>query len=322
MTAVAASPPNLWDAARREMQEYQLSAAAELQPKWDVPAQIGIHTAISGRLGVGPTALEEFVAEASEVIDAGAAAVHFDYTWVEDPTGRRLDRELKPVEAYHAVIDPLRKRYGTGFVTDCNVLNGATFDDCMAPAREGLSELCPCAPGHPEEFMVPAIEAIQAAGSKPFLAIHSSGEIELAKRKLVDSGVLKLPAYWGILYGLPFNSGRTLVSGTWLPNTRDMALHLFMMVDQIKRIDPEGQILVCAAGRATLYMTTLATMLGLHIRVGTEDTIWKYPNSDEHASGNLDLIEMAKQIAELHGRRPATADEYRQMLGLPTPVLS
>ena len=321
MTNIATSPPNLWDAARREMQEYQLAAGPELQPKWDVPEQIAIHTAISGRLGVGPTALEDFVTDASEVIDAGAAAVHFDYTWVEDPSGRRLDQELSPVEAYRAVLDPLRERYGTGFVADCNVLNGSTFDECMGPVREGLAELAPCAPGHPEEFMVPAIAAIQEAGSKPFLAIHSSGEIELAKRKLVDSGVLKLPAYWGILYGLPFNSGRTLVSGTWLPNARDMALHLFMMVDQIKRIDPEGQILVCAAGRATLSMTTLATMLGLHIRVGTEDTVWKYANSDERAGGNLEMIEMAKQIAELLGRRPATADEYRQILGLPTPAL-
>ena len=169
--------------------------------------------------------------------------------------------------------------------------------------------------------MVPAIEAIQQAGVKPFLAIHSSGEIELAKRKLVDSGVLKLPAYWGILYGLPFDSGRTLVSGTWLPNARDMAMHLFMMVDQIRRIDPEGPILVCAAGRASLYMTTLATMMGLHIRVGTEDTIWKYPNRDDKLSGNLEMLEMAKQIAELHGRRPATADEYRKMLDIPTPLL-
>jgi 3-keto-5-aminohexanoate cleavage enzyme len=321
MTAVAPSPPNLWDAARREMEEYQLAAEAELQPKWDIPEQIGIHTAISGRMGVGPTALEEFVADASKVIEAGAAAVHFDYSWVQDPTGRRLDREITPVEAYRSVIDPLRERYGTGFVVDCNVLNGSTFDECMAPVREGIAELAPCAPGHPEEFMVPAIAAIEEAGAKPFLAIHSSGEIELAKRKLVDTGILKLPAYWGILYGLPFNTGRTLVSGTWLPNPRDMALHLFLMVDQIKRIDPEGQILVCAAGRATLYMTTLATMLGLHIRVGTEDTVWKYPNSDERASGNLELIKMAMQIAELHGRRPATADEYRQMLGLKTPAL-
>ncbi|SFH11294.1 3-keto-5-aminohexanoate cleavage protein [Streptomyces mirabilis] len=318
---MTSSPPGLWEAARKEMEEYQLAAAFDIQPRWDVPETIALHTAVSGRGGTGATSLDEYVEEASAVINAGAAAVHFDYTWVQDPSGRRLDRDLRPVDAYRAVIDPLRERHGTDFVVDCNVLNGANFDECMEPAREGIAELAPCAPGHPEEFMVPAIEAVQAAGVKPFLAIHSSGEIELAKRKLIDTGVLKTPAYWGILYGLPFNSGRTLVSGTYLPNARDMAMHLFMMVDQIRRIDPEGPILVCAAGRATLYMTTLATMMGLHIRVGTEDTVWKYPNSDEQFSSNVEMLEAAKRIAELHGRRPATADEYRKMLGIPTPKL-
>ncbi len=316
------SPPSLWEAARREMDEYKLDAEPELQPRWDVPETIGLHVAVSGRAGGGATTLDSYVEESSAVIDAGAAAIHFDYSWITDDAGRRLDRELVPVDAYHAVIDPLRERYGTNFVADCNVLNGSDFDACMAPVREGLAELAPCAPGHPEEFMIPAFQAIEDAGGKPFVAIHSSGEIELAKRKLVDPGILKLPAYWGILYGLPNNYGRTLVSGTWVPNARDMARHLFMMVDQIRAIDPEGPILVCAAGRASLYMTTLATMLGLNIRVGTEDTAWKYPNRDERVSTNLELLEMAKQIAELHGRRPATADEYRRSLGIATPTLA
>jgi uncharacterized protein (DUF849 family) len=154
------------------------------------------------------------------------------------------------------------------------------------------------------------------------IAIHSSGEIELAKRKLIDSGVLEPPYYFNILYGIPFNSGRTLVSGTYTPTFRDTTLHLFLMVDQLRAIAPNCTISVCAAGRATLYTTTAATLLGIDVRVGTEDTIWKYPNSDELVESNLQLFTMAKQIAELHGRRPATADEYRAQLGLRTPVLA
>jgi hypothetical protein len=52
------------------------------------------------------------------------------------------------------------------------------------------------------------------------------------------------------------------------------------------------------------------------IRVGTEDTIWKYPNSDELLESNLQMFQTAKEIARLHGRRVATAEEYRQILGL------
>src|SRR5437867_4386552 len=163
---------------------------------------------------------------------------------------------------------------------------------------------CRCAPGHPEAFAVPAVETLEAVGVKPELASHSSGEIELAKRKLIDTGILKKPYNWLLLYGLPFNVGRTLVSGTWVSNAQDMAKHMFLMVDQIRQIDPTSVISVCAAGRAGLYMTTLATMMGLHIRVGTEDTPWKHPNRDVRLKDNLEMFEMARSIAALHGRTP------------------
>lgn len=312
----------LWEAARREMQEYQFHAPAESQPKWDVPSKVAINVAVSTRFdgpaSAAPPSIQTYVDAASSVIEAGACGVHIDFSWVTDDKGRRLDRDIPPVEAYTAVLAPLRKRFGNAFVANLNVLHGESFDICVSPAREGLAEVAPCAPGHPEAFMVPAIQALEDCGVKPELAIHCSGEIELAKRKLIDTGILKKPYNWLILFGLPFNVGRSLLSGTSVTNTQDMAQHLFLMVDQIRRIDPESVISVCAAGRATLYMTTLATMMGLHIRVGTEDTPWKYPNSDERLEDNLEMFNMAKEIAALHGRQPASANEYRQLIGLAT----
>ncbi|EHP41084.1 hypothetical protein OR16_21818 [Cupriavidus basilensis OR16] len=274
---------SLWEAAKREMEDYQFVAGAELQPKWDVPTEIAINVAVSGRFSDSqeeghPTSIEAYVDAASEVIEAGACGVHIDFSMVTDHKGRRLDRDVPPVEAYSAVLDPLRARFGWDFVANLNVLNGSTFDICMSPAREGLAEVAPCAAGHPDAFMVPAVQALEQHGVKPEIVIHSSGEIELAKRK---------------------------------------ARHMFMMVDQIRQIDPTSAITVCAAGRATLYMTTLATMLGLNIRVGTEDTPWKYPNSDARLRDNLEMFRMARDIAALHGRRPASADGYRRMIGKP-----
>jgi uncharacterized protein (DUF849 family) len=164
--------------------------------------------------------------------------------------------------------------------------------------------------------MIPAIQTMEATGVKPELAIHSTGEIELAKRKLIDTGILKKPYNWLLLYGLPFSVGRTLVSGVSVNDAQDMSMHLFMMVDQIRKIDPDSIISVCAAGRATLYMTTLATMMGLHIRVGVEDTPWKFPNSDMRLRTNLEMFTMAKEIAALLGRAPGDANYYRGLVGL------
>jgi 3-keto-5-aminohexanoate cleavage enzyme len=101
-----------------------------------------------------------------------------------------------------------------------------------------------------------------------------------------------------------------------VPNTQDMALQLFLMVNQLKSLDEDSQITVCAAGRATFYMTTLATMMGLHVRVGTEDTYWRSPLSDDMVESNVEMVERARTMAELLGREVATADEYRAVLGL------
>jgi len=310
-------PLSLWEAVKTEAEDYHFVADAKVQPKWNVPAKIAINVAVSRRFEdeETPISIEEYVDSASEVIEAGACGIHVDFTWVTDNQGRRLDRDLPPVEAYSLVLEPLTKRFGSDFVVNLNVLNGSSFDICMSPVEEGLAEVAPCAPGHPESFATPAIKTLEQYGVKPELAVHSSGEIELAKRRLIDTGILKPPFNWIILYGLPFDVGRSLVSGTWVSDAQDMSQHLFLMVDQIRKIDPTSVITVCAAGRATMYMTTLATMMGLNIRVGTEDTPWKYPNSDERLKDNLEMFNMAKNIASLLGREPASANEYREMLG-------
>src|SRR5260370_34822425 len=97
-----------------------------------------------------------------------------------------------------------------------------------------------------------------------------------------------------------------------------MARHLFLMVDQIRQIHPTSVISVCAAGRASLYMTTLATMMGLHIRIGIEDTPWKDPNSDERLKDNLERCNKSPAIAAPLRRTPPTSTANRDPGAKPT----
>ena len=321
------TPLSFVDAAKQEMEQYHFLGDLQVQPKWDIPSRIAINVAVSGRASGGtagvdageasPQSVDDYIEAAAGVIEAGATGIHLDFTLVTDRQGRPLDSGETPmVEVYKMVLGPLRARFGDGFVSNLNVLSGKTFDACVAPARAGLADVAPCASGHPDAFMLPAMQALEECGVKPEIVVHSSGEIELAKRKLIDAGLLSRPLNWIILFGLPFNSGRTLLSGTWVPNTRDLITHLVLMIQQIREIDPTSVITVCAAGRATLYLTTLATMLGVNIRVGLEDTMWCYPNSDEQFASNVEMFQKAKIIAELHGRKVTTAAEYRAELGV------
>jgi 3-keto-5-aminohexanoate cleavage enzyme len=279
-------PVGLWEAAERELREYQFVSDLTAQPRWDIPKKMALNVALAGRFSQDtgaqhPVTIDGFREDARSVIKAGATGIHLDYGFIYDDAGNRLDLTVPPTELFGKVINPLRDEFGRGFVSNVNVLSGKTFDECMSPARAGICEVAPCAAGHPIDFAVPAVDALQQAGVKPEIVVHSPGEIELAKRRFIDTGLLKKPYYFIILYGLPFDSGRTLISGTWVPSTQDMATQLFLMVNQLKSLDEDAQITVCAAGRATFYMTTLATMMGLHIRVGTEDTYWRNPLSDE-----------------------------------------
>lgn len=317
------TPPSLWEAAQQEMEEYAFTADSTLQPAWDIPKKIAINVAVAGRSGVGEvgagygTDVKDYIESASEVIEAGACGVHLDFTWVTDSSGRRLDRDLPSTEAYGMVLEPLRERFGNAFVPNLNVLNGDTFDQCLAPVTTGQAEVAPCAAGHPEAFVIPAVKTIIQHGVSPEIVVHSSGEIEFAKRRLFDTGIVgNGPTNWIILYGLPVDVGRTLVSGAWANDAKSMSTHLFLMVEQIRQLDPQAAITVCVGGRAGLYITTLATMMGLNIRVGLEDSCWKYPNSDELLASNMELFTRARTIAAELGRTPATADEYRQQIGL------
>ena len=154
--------PSLWEAAKQEMEGYSF-LGDYVQPKWDVPEIIGISCAVSNRFGddakagASKSSVEKYIDEASAVIEEGAWSVHIDFTWVTDEKGRRLD-QIPPTEAYPMVLEPLRKRYGYSFMADLNVLNGATFEECMSPVKAGLAETAPCAPGHPEVFVTNAVK--------------------------------------------------------------------------------------------------------------------------------------------------------------------
>jgi 3-keto-5-aminohexanoate cleavage enzyme len=56
-------------------------------------------------------------------------------------------------------------------------------------------------------------------------------------------------------------------------------------------------------------------MMGLWVRVGTEDTVWRYPHRDDKLQSNLQAFLAIKGICELLGVEIATAEEYRKMIG-------
>ena len=96
-----------------------------------------------------------------------------------------------------------------------------------------------------------------------------------------------------------------------------LAHTLMHLCELIYDIDKDSIIVVCAAGRASSYVAVMAMLLGLHVRVGMEDTIWEYPHKDELITSNAANFLRYKTIAELLGREVADGNEYRELIGLP-----
>jgi len=290
----------------------------ELQPKWDIPKEVAICTAIVGAMHskatnpYHPITVEEIRDEALEACAAGASNVHIH---VRDENGvNTFD-----LDKFHKVIDPIREQYPEVLICGCMVpftpgdwekmdkaLADGLFD--QTPVNTVASYLGDSLFCKSPAAMIKKAEMCERNKVKPQIAVYSDGDIDNARRYLIETGVVSLPSYWILLPGI--------VGCSPMYGPMDMIDVLSSYVRRIKEIDPNAEIMVCAGGRASSYLSTLALLMGLNVRVGKEDTIWRYPHSDEKIKSNAEIYKDTAMIAKLIGREPCTPAQYVKKMGL------
>ena len=146
--------------------------------------------------------------------------------------------------------------------------------------------------------MVHMAEVMKANNVKPELECYDVGMINNGKF-LAELGHIESPPYFQLVLG---------VLGQ-IPATVDNLIHM-------ARCIPEGSPWsVCAVGLDEFPMTTMAMIMGGHVRVGFEDNI--YLSKGVPAKSNAELVEKVVRIAREHGREIATPAEAREILHLP-----
>ncbi len=286
-------------------------------PKWDIPKKIHLGVAITGSFidkrqnPNQPITTDEILKEVFDCIEAGAKWVHFH---VRDEYGRNIG----DIEEYKKIVYPIREKYGDEVFIDGCPLFGKDFEEACGPVTEDLFEIGIVNPvctfvGDNVRYTPPPVikaqcEYFQALGKKVKVSVHDTASIDNINRFLIRPGILKKPYYFGIVSDLP--------GMFYMPNPRAMVEGITLLVNRLKELDPDCEISIAAAGRASVYLSALAILMGLHIRVGTEDTIWRYPHRDEKLESNLQSFQTAKALCELLGREIATADEHRRDIGL------
>ncbi len=291
----------------------------EVQPKWNVPEKVVISQTINGAFYSKksnpnlPIAPEDIIKSARECAELNPTTVHVH---VRDEDGYNvLDPEL-----FHRVIDPVREEFPDPVYDGCMVpFAEGEWDNMVSVLSDRLLEVTPINPtasycgdtlfAKPPHVAIEKTRLCQELGVKPQVAVYSDGDIDNADRYLIKTGLLEKPYFWIIVATLP--------GGSPMHNPRQMVSTLMHLVDSIYNIDKDSIIVVCASGRASSYLAMQAMLLGLHVRVGMEDTIWQHPHKNDLIDSNAAHFSKFKAIAELMGREVATGDEYRELIGLP-----
>jgi 3-keto-5-aminohexanoate cleavage enzyme len=293
---------------------------AGISTPWDIPDKLAVSVAITGaffRHDQNPhqrITPDEILQSAREVAAAGASSVHIH---VRDDDGYNV---LSP-ERFRHVIEPLHEEFPDLAIDGCLVPALGGEWDLMADVLD--SKLLDAAPINatatyvgdslfvkPAPVLLEKTRLINESGAKPEIAVYTDGDVSNADRWLIRSGLVETPAAWLVLPALPGCSP--------MENPRQMIEGLTRTVGAIKDVDPEAFIMVCAAGRASSYVATLAALMGLHIRVGMEDTYWLFPHRDDIIESNMQALSIAQGISAVTGRPIASHSEYRTMLGLPS----
>lgn len=312
------SRQELWDA--RGSREMDAPPSPDVQPPWDIPEVVAVTAAVSGRIvrEVDDAAtrqyaldFDSFVTSAIDSIEAGACGVHIDFGGI----AAIQESGLSVPDAYTKIISSINAGTDHDWVRDANILRGRNFAENLFPVSSGLAETVPMAPNFPVPWMEAAAQVVTEKGGRVFFSIHSTAEVDLAQRLVLSKGILPGPSCWIVLIGYPYDDATDRL-GTFLANPKAMVTELMQIVDRIREIDADAFIQVCAAGRASHYLATQAMLLGLHVRVGTEDTAYRFPHRDDLLSSSVEMVERAKVTAEALGRRLATPAELRQLIGM------
>ncbi len=287
----------------------------KVQPKWNIPETMVVKAAVVGapiKRAMNPNqpyTTDEIRKEAMECIEAGAISVHI-HPRTDD--GNMIIDKNEYIRKLHLIIDPIKEKYGDKVILDgCTLL--PTFEDEVALIKSGLVEVSPVNPfwESPRKLLQAETEMMQKNGVKPQIAIYSDGDLDRANRWIIETGIAAKPLYWILLPSY-------ITGGTPMTNEFAMAESMIWQVRQIRQIDPESIIMVCMAGRASSYLTTMAMLFGLHVRVGMEDTCFRWPHKDDIIDSNARTVADTIAIARLLGRSLARANEYRALIGLPT----
>jgi 3-keto-5-aminohexanoate cleavage enzyme len=264
-----------------------------------------------------PYTPQEYAAEARRIVDEGGVHIHIH--------ARKSDGTPSyEIEDFTAIHDAIRAEVGDGAILNFSTGTiGVSVEKRIAYLKACPPEVAALNMGsmnyakyssrrkdfvfstvfpNPFDEIIELLKAMNELGIKPEHECFDLGHVG-SLWPLIDMGVLHAPLHADFVMG---------VTGGVPPTARNLAA----MADNLgwagSGLDAHWGVI--GISRVQWTMLAAALSLGGSIRVGLEDNL--YLPDGEMARSNGDLIAKARQMTIDAGRRPATVEEARALLGL------
>ena len=264
-----------------------------------------------------PYTPEEYAAEARRIVEEGGVHIHIH---ARTPDGT----PSYEVEDFQAIAGAITAEIG-----DAAIINFST-GAIGVPVEKRVAYLRACRPevaalnmgsmnyakysrkrkdfvfkavfANPFEEIIELLAAMRELGIKPEHECFDTGHVG-SLWPLIDMGALDPPLHVDFVMG---------VVGGVPPTARNLAA----MADNL----PQGRHHwgVIGISREQWSLVAAALTLGGSVRVGLEDNL--YLPDGQMARSNGELIAKARQMCEDVGRRPATVEEARELIGVGEPA--
>ena len=260
-----------------------------------------------------PYTPDEYAAEARRAVDEGAAMIHIHARTPDGVPSYEIEDFRAITDAILAEVDDVIINYSTGAI-------GVSIEKRLAYLRELRPDVAALNMGSMNyakysarrkqfvfhtvfensfETITTFLREMNELGIKAEHECFDSGHVA-SLDPLIDMGILTPPLQISCVMG---------VVGGIRANPKNL-LH---MSEQIADVPHEWGVIGISREQWTLVGAALS--YGGNIRVGLEDNL--YLPDGTMATSNGDLVAKARQMTEDIGRRAATVQEARQMLGTP-----
>ncbi len=261
-----------------------------------------------------PYTPEEYASEAKRAVEEGAAMIHIHARTPDGIPSFEVEDFRAITDAIRGAVDDVIVNYSTGAIgvpiekriaylrelrPDVAALNMSSMNYAKYSAKR-KDFVFKAVFENSFDTIIEFLEAMNELDIRPEHECFDAGHVANLD-PLIDMGLLAEPLQISCVMG---------VNGGIRPNPRNLAV----MADQIPG-GPEGANNwgVIGIGRDQWRLVASAAALGGNVRVGLEDNF--YLPDGEMAGSNGDLIARARRIVEDLGRRAATVEEARALLG-------